>query len=135
MITFYLHHRAFSYEYAGHIHNIAQRSSTVIAQVEDNAVYAFALQLGGETWGDLGPGGGAYLSGAGIDVDVLATDIDEREIQKASGLHDPGEIASLLAREKALSISPRMSGRFVLGADQTLALGARLFSKPSDRKL
>ena len=54
-------------------------------------------------------------------------------MQQASGLSAPGEIAALLAREKALSVSSRQPGRFVVGADQTLALGARLFSKPAGR--
>ena len=36
---------------------------------------------------------------------------------------DPGEIAALLAREKARAVAARLPGRLVLGADQTLALG------------
>ena len=59
--------------------------------------------------------------------------IDERAIQQGSGLTAPGDIAALLAREKALSVSMRHPGRFVVGADQTLALGDRLFSKPTGR--
>jgi hypothetical protein len=39
----------------------------------------------------------------------------------------------LLAREKARAISRRHSGQFVVGADQTLALGTPLFSKPAGR--
>ena len=35
--------------------------------------------------------------------------------------------------QKALSVSSRQPGRFVVGADQTLARGARLFSKPAGR--
>ena len=54
-------------------------------------------------------------------------------MQKDSGLSAPGEIASLLAREKALSVSSQKPGRYVVGADQTLALGERLFSKPAGR--
>ena len=42
----------------------------------------------------------------------------------------PGEIAGLLAREKALWVSKRRAGHYVIGADQTLALGDRLFNKP-----
>ena len=37
-----------------------------------------------------------------------------------------------LARAKALAIAGRRPGRLVLGADQTLALGARAFHKPKD---
>ena len=44
-----------------------------------------------------------------------------------------GEIAALLAREKALAVAAQLPGRLVLGADQTLALGERRFSKPADR--
>jgi len=73
------------------------------------------------------------LSNAGIDFEAVAAEIDERAVQQASGLSAPGEIAGLLAREKALSVSMRQHGKIVVGADQTLALGMRLFSKPADR--
>jgi septum formation protein len=75
----------------------------------------------------------ALLANAGIAFDAIAAEIDEREIQRVSGLSAPGEIASLLAREKALSVSSCQPDRIVVGADQTLALGKRLFSKPADR--
>ena len=45
----------------------------------------------------------------------------------------PGDIAKLLAREKARSVSIRRRTRYVVGADQTLALGARIFNKPAGR--
>ena len=73
------------------------------------------------------------LANAGIDFEAIPAEIDEREVQQNSGLSVPGDIAALLAREKALAVSMRLSGRFVVGADQTLALGTRLFSKPSGR--
>ena len=73
------------------------------------------------------------LSNAGIDFEAVVAQIDERAVQQASGLSAPGEIAGLLAREKALSVSMRQHGKIVVGADQTLALGMRLFSKPADR--
>jgi septum formation protein len=73
------------------------------------------------------------LSNAGIDFEAVAAEIDERAVQQASSLSAPGEIAGLLAREKALSVSIRQPGKIVVGADQTLALGMRLFSKPADR--
>jgi septum formation protein len=75
----------------------------------------------------------ALLTNAGIDFEAVPADIDEREIQEASGLSAPGDIAPLLARRKALSVSARQPGRFVVGADQTLARGARLFVKPAGR--
>lgn len=73
------------------------------------------------------------LANAGIGFEAVAADIDERVVQQASGLSSPRDIAAFLAREKALFVSSRRPGRFVVGADQTLALGARLFSKPAGR--
>jgi septum formation protein len=73
------------------------------------------------------------LASAGIAFEAIPADIDERAIQQSSGLTLPGEIAALLAREKALAVSTNHPGRFVLGADQTLALGEQLFSKPAGR--
>jgi septum formation protein len=75
----------------------------------------------------------ALLANAGIAFEAIAAEIDERAIQLASGLSSPGEIAVLLAREKAVAVSLRHPGQFVVGADQTLALGERLFSKPAGR--
>ena len=73
----------------------------------------------------------ALLANAGIAFEAIPADIDERAVQEASGLSAPGDIAGLLAREKALSVSSRHADRYVVGADQTLALGKRLFSKPA----
>jgi septum formation protein len=71
------------------------------------------------------------LANAGIDFEAVPAEIDERAVQQDSGLTLPGDIAAHLAREKARSVSTRKPGRFVVGADQTLALGTRLFSKPA----
>jgi len=73
------------------------------------------------------------LTNAGIAFEAVPADIDERAVQQASGLTTPGDIAALLAREKALSVSSRQVSKYVIGADQTLALGDRLFSKPAGR--
>jgi septum formation protein len=73
------------------------------------------------------------LANAGLSFEAVAAEIDERAVQQTSGLSAPGDIAALLAREKALSVSSRQPGKFVIGADQTLALGIRLFSKPANR--
>jgi septum formation protein len=73
------------------------------------------------------------LGNAGILFEAIPADIDERAVQQASKLSAPDEIAALLAREKALAVSAKQSGRYVVGADQTLALGKRLFSKPAGR--
>jgi septum formation protein len=73
------------------------------------------------------------LANAGIIFEAVPADIDERAVQQASRLVAPGDIAALLAREKALYVSMRQPGQLVVGADQTLALGTRLFSKPAGR--
>jgi septum formation protein len=75
----------------------------------------------------------ALLANAGIAFEAIPAEINERAIQHASGLSSPGEIAALLAREKAVSVSLRRPDQFVVGADQTLALNERLFSKPAGR--
>jgi septum formation protein len=74
----------------------------------------------------------AVLVGAAVPVEVLPADIDERAIEARAGVKSPSEIALLLARAKACAVSAKLPGRRVLGADQTLALGDRLFAKPAD---
>ena len=73
------------------------------------------------------------LRNAGLSFDAIPAGLDERGIQENSGLQDPSMVAALLARAKASDVSSRYPGRLVLGADQTLALGDRLFSKPIGR--
>jgi septum formation protein len=73
------------------------------------------------------------LANAGIAFEVVPAEIDERAVQESSGLSTAGDIAALLAREKALWVSSRKPGHFIVGADQTLALGKQLFSKPAGR--
>jgi septum formation protein len=73
------------------------------------------------------------LANAGIDFEAVPANIDERWLQQGSSLSTPGDIAAFLAREKALWVSSRRRESFVVGADQTLALEKRLFSKPAGR--
>jgi septum formation protein len=74
----------------------------------------------------------ALLSAAAIPIEVLPADIDERAIEAQAVLTAPAEVAALLAREKARAVAASRPGRLVLGADQTLALGQRRFSKPAN---
>ncbi|WP_027574109.1 Maf family nucleotide pyrophosphatase [Bradyrhizobium sp. WSM1743] len=73
------------------------------------------------------------LANAGLEFEAVTADIDERGIQASSKLSNPREIALLLAREKAKAVSAGHPGSYVIGADQTLALGLRLFNKPAGR--
>ena len=74
------------------------------------------------------------LANAGISFEAVPADIDERAVQKNSGLSAPGEIAGLLAREKALFVSSQQSRTVTSSAPiRRWRLGNRLFSKPAGR--
>lgn len=73
------------------------------------------------------------LEAAGIPVEIVPAGVDERAIERQAGASEPAAAALLLACEKAKAVSAHRAGRVILGADQTLALGGRRFSKPADR--
>lgn len=75
----------------------------------------------------------ALLQAAGIPVEVRSAKLDERAIERRSRDVGTGELAVLLAREKAAAVAALTVGRLVLGADQILGLDAKRFSKPLDR--
>jgi septum formation protein len=75
----------------------------------------------------------AILRDAGLPVEAVPAEIDERRIEQRSAGLNAGDVAALLAREKARTIAATFPGRLVLGADQTLTMGERRFSKPGDR--
>lgn len=77
----------------------------------------------------------ALLEAAAVPFVVVPAEIDERAIEgplqrRGAG---PAEIAAHLAEAKARSVGTRHPGDLVLGADQTLALDGRMFTKPPDR--
>jgi septum formation protein len=73
------------------------------------------------------------LANAGIACEAVPAEIDERAIQQQSGLKQPGEVAALLALQKARAVASNDPGRIVLGADQTLSVGEKLLNKPGNR--
>src|SRR5262245_31845578 len=73
------------------------------------------------------------LEAAGIPVELAAADIDERAVEARAVALSASEAANALAREKARASAAQRPDRIVVGADQTLALGQRRFSKPRDR--
>jgi septum formation protein len=75
---------------------------------------------------------GKILAAAGLRVEIRASAIDERASEARAGINDPAGIARHLAHEKASAVAASLPGRVVLGADQTLARGARRFTKPID---
>ena len=75
----------------------------------------------------------ALLEAAGIPLEIAPADIDERAVEQRAAAGTAADAASLLAREKARAGCAGIKGRFVVGADQTLALGRARFTKPVDR--
>jgi septum formation protein len=75
----------------------------------------------------------ALLQASGIPIELHPADLDERAVETDNASAPPDTIAALLARAKASFVAGQRPGRLVLGADQTLALGAKLFAKPADR--
>lgn len=78
------------------------------------------------------------LTAAGLAFDVVPADIDEDAITAAmtseNDCVEAADIATALAAEKALSVARANSDALVIGSDQVLARGRRLFSKAADIK-
>jgi septum formation protein len=77
----------------------------------------------------------ALMEKAGLVFSAIPAAIDERLIEAnaiATG-GDGRDVAGLLARAKAEAISALHPDAYVIGADQTLALGTELLHKPVDR--
>lgn len=70
------------------------------------------------------------LSAAGIDFEVRPSRVDESSLK--SQIKDGTDLVLALAVEKAAAVSAHHPDRLVLGADQILACGGRLFDKPKD---
>jgi septum formation protein len=71
------------------------------------------------------------LSNAGIDFSTHGAEIDERAIEDAvsgSGV-TAGEVATILAEAKALTVSEEHPGAIVIGADQILSLEGEILHK------
>ena len=76
---------------------------------------------------------GKILAAAGLRFEIRPSQIDERAVEAKSGAADAAAVARHLARAKADAVAASLPGRLVLGADQTLARGAKRFGKPADR--
>ncbi len=78
------------------------------------------------------------LVNAGLDIEIIPADINEDEVKRVLSSKDTpasgGDVAEMLAQTKALAISQKNPGRLVIGADQTLSCGDRLFDKALDMK-
>ncbi|MGB8041626.1 MAG: Maf family protein [Pseudolabrys sp.] len=76
---------------------------------------------------------GKILAAAGLRFEIRPSQINERAVEAKSGAGDSAAVARHLARAKADAVAASLPGRLVLGADQTLARGAKRFGKPADR--
>jgi len=72
------------------------------------------------------------MRNAGLTFSAIPADIDERALdeQLERDGASPEEVALELARAKALAIGALYPEALVLGCDQTMALGARVYHKP-----
>ena len=71
------------------------------------------------------------LTNAGIDFEAIAAEIDERAVEAPlieTGM-DAADIAGILALAKAMEVSERYPGRYVIGADQTLGLDGEMLPR------
>lgn len=82
------------------------------------------------------PSRAALLEGAGLGFETIAADVDEgaiREVLTRGGnAPDPADIAEVLARAKAETVSAAHPDSIVIGADQILTLEGAIFEKPAD---
>ncbi|MEA2758287.1 MAG: nucleoside triphosphate pyrophosphatase [Methylobacteriaceae bacterium] len=80
----------------------------------------------------------ALLKQTGIPFITAAAKIDERTVEgpRRQAGATAREIAAHLAtaKAKAAAVAPQHRDHLVLGADQTLALGDRMFTKPAHRE-
>ncbi|MBY3093890.1 Maf-like protein [Rhizobium laguerreae] len=74
------------------------------------------------------------MENAGLSFEAHAARIDERAVEapleKAGA--KPDAVALVLARAKAEEVSSRFPKSLVIGSDQTISLGEKVFHKPKD---
>jgi septum formation protein len=74
------------------------------------------------------------LDNAGIAFQAQAADIDERaiegEIERQGS--SPEEVALVLAEAKARNVGQAFPEAIIIGSDQTMSLGTRVYHKPRD---
>lgn len=78
----------------------------------------------------------ALLTNAGVPFTAIPAKVDERALEaplEKSGT-TPEDVALILAEAKAINVSESHPGALVIGCDQTLSLGDRIFHKPRDKE-
>lgn len=74
------------------------------------------------------------MRNAGLTFSAVPADIDERAIDASLETQGatPDRIAVELAKAKALAVSAVKPDAIVVGCDQTMSLGSRIYHKPAD---
>jgi septum formation protein len=74
------------------------------------------------------------LAAAGVPAEIDPPRIDEVEVKAALRAEEasPRDVADALAEMKAVRVSHRHQGAYVVGADQVLALDGEILDKPRD---
>ncbi len=72
----------------------------------------------------------SLLRGASVAFSAQASGVDEAVVKAAGG--PPAVLALELARRKAAAVSAANPGALVIGADQVLVCGPKIFNKPVD---
>lgn len=75
---------------------------------------------------------GKILENAGLKFEVVPSTVDEAAVRAALVDVDPVDVAEVLARAKTEDVARRVDADIVIGADQVLAIGDEIFSKPTD---
>lgn len=70
------------------------------------------------------------LQAAGIDPDVVVSDVDEEAMIAQMPDAEPAEVALELARAKTLDVARRHPGQLIVGADSVLDLDGHSLGKP-----
>jgi septum formation protein len=74
----------------------------------------------------------AMLAQAGVDFSAVDAQVDEAAQKDRRS--DPEALATALAQEKALAVSRRGGGDWVIGSDSVVSAGDRTFDKPISRE-
>jgi septum formation protein len=72
------------------------------------------------------------LEAAGVPITVRPADVDEPAVRSRLDGVSPANVATALAGAKAEAVSALLPQALVIGADQVLALGNSILSKPRD---
>ena len=76
----------------------------------------------------------AMLEAAGLTIEPVGAEVDERAIEAEMSDAEPAEVAQALAAAKASAVSALRPGDLVLGGDSLVVVEGRRFDKPGSRE-